>query len=178
MERKISLDILKPDGFDVLSAVWVFACNDENPLITYEGLRYRLNLESTTDVKKLVQSRVDLFRLGATVIRLERWKKDMCGGTRLPRWISDIEDETKRKEAISAITVDDVFRSQFRIEEGAPKSSLDQLDWGLKYIERLRKAHVEERETTAKSWQMYLLLGASLLNIIATLIVGILKVAK
>lgn len=51
MERKGSLDILKPDGFDILSAVWLFACNDENPIITYEGLRHRLNLDSTSDVK-------------------------------------------------------------------------------------------------------------------------------
>lgn len=48
----------------------------------------------------------------------------------------------------------------------------------MAYIERLRKAHVEERETTAKTWQMYLVLGATLLNIAATVAVGIFKAAK
>ncbi len=33
------------DDHDLLSAIWVMACNDENPIITFQGLRYRLNLQ-------------------------------------------------------------------------------------------------------------------------------------
>jgi ATP-dependent DNA ligase len=30
-------ELLKPDVFDILSATWVFACNDENPIISSDG---------------------------------------------------------------------------------------------------------------------------------------------
>ncbi|HXD32136.1 MAG TPA: hypothetical protein VN643_13520 [Pyrinomonadaceae bacterium] len=30
--------ITGPDELDILSAIWILACNDENPLISYEGI--------------------------------------------------------------------------------------------------------------------------------------------
>ncbi|MDZ7380003.1 MAG: hypothetical protein ONB06_11745, partial [candidate division KSB1 bacterium] len=64
MKSRSQHDLLQPDIFDVLSATWVFACNDENPIITYEGIRQRLNLSTSFDITSLVQSRGDLFRRG------------------------------------------------------------------------------------------------------------------
>ena len=43
-----------------------------------------------------------------------------------------------------AIAAEDVFCSQFRVEAGTPKSLLEVIDWGLQYIERVRKANYEE----------------------------------
>jgi hypothetical protein len=62
MKQKNNLDLLEPDVFDILSAVWVFACKDENPIITYEGLRNRLDLDGSFDIRRLVKKRRDIFR--------------------------------------------------------------------------------------------------------------------
>src|SRR5947207_4524008 len=74
-------DLLEPDTFDVLSATWVCACNDENSIITFEGIRHRLNLGPSFDIKGLIQSRGDLFRRTVPSRRLEAWKhgSTICG---------------------------------------------------------------------------------------------------
>jgi hypothetical protein len=68
-----------------------------------------------------------------------------------------------------------VFRSQFRVEDNAPRATLEVIDWGLQHIDRLRKASYEAKDKSAKSWQMWLVFGASLLNIAATIISALLK---
>jgi len=50
------------EEFDILSSVWILACNDENPIITYKGIKHRLNIEDNYNLKKLILSRGDLFR--------------------------------------------------------------------------------------------------------------------
>ena len=151
------------------------ACNDENPIMTYEGIRRRLNQPSDFDVRGLIQGRGDLFRRGVSTRRLTDWKNKLLQGRNLPSWIREIQDENLRKQAIEKLTVDDVFRSQFRAEENAPRATIETIDWGLQHIDRLRKANFEAKDKSAKSWQMWLVFGASLLNIIATIIAALLK---
>lgn len=50
-----------------------------------------------------------------------------------PAWIHDLEDEVSQLEAINALSVDDVFRSQFCTEKDAPPSTLEVLGWGLQH---------------------------------------------
>lgn len=159
----------------MLSAIWVLACNDENPVITYTGVTDRLKLDSSFNVRELIQSRGDLFRLGVPEERLNTWKDKMLQGKNLPSWIKSKEDESTRKKAIDDLTTNDVFRCQFRIEDNAPKATLAVIDWGLQHIDRLRKATHEARDRSAKSWQMWLVFGIGLLNIIATIISAMLK---
>jgi hypothetical protein len=168
-------DIVQPDVFDVLSATWVMACNDEQPIMTYEGIRHRLNLGTDFDVRALIESRGDLFRRGVSDRRLSAWKDVMRGGRHLPSWVRDIQEEELRRRTIDELTIHDVFRSQFRVGDAAPKSSLEVIDWGLQHIDRLRKASFEARDKSAKSWQMWLVFGASLLNIAATIVAALLK---
>jgi hypothetical protein len=168
-------DILQPDVFDLLSAIWVIACNDENPIITYKGITYRLKLDGSFNVRELIQSRGDLFRLGVPEERLNDWKARMLQGKNLPSWISSIEDKDERKKTIDDLTYSDVFRCQFRIEDKAPKTTLAVIDWGLQHIDRLRKATHEARDRSVKSWQMWLVFGIGLLNIVATVVSAILK---
>jgi len=168
-------DLVQPDIFDVLSAAWVMASNDEQPIMTYEGIRQRLELSSSFDVRALLQSRGDLFRPGVTAARLAAWKANMIAGHHLPTWIRNIRGEEERRRTIDGLKVHDVFRSQFRVEDGAPKSSLEVIDWGLRHIDRLRKATFEARDTTAKGWQMWLVFVTSLLSIVATISVALLK---
>src|SRR5262245_3924703 len=126
MKQKPQYDLLESDVFDVLSATWVFACNDENPILTYDGIRHRLNLSSSYDIRSLVQSRSDLFRRGAPTHRLDAWKKDMKAENRFPNWICEItQDDALRRKMIDGLTREDVFRSQFRPHSDAPKSSLE-----------------------------------------------------
>lgn len=144
--KKIRPSIQGPDDLDIISAAWILTCNDENSIITYDGVRYRLGLPDHFDVKQLIASRVELFRHGITTRRLEMWKEEMRNGKHLPSWIRDTDDEEKRATMIEALTRDDVFRSQFRSEAGAPRSSIRVIDWGLQHVDRLRKATVEARD--------------------------------
>jgi hypothetical protein len=175
MKNRTQHDILKPDVFDMVSATWVFSCNDENPIITYEGLRHRLNVDSSFDVKALVAGRGDLFRLGAPRRRLEEWKEQMRADRQLPSWIRDVTEDTLRQKLIDGLSSDDVFRCQFRAEDAAPKVPLEVLKFGLEHIDRLRKVHSEAHEKSAKSWQMWLIFSVGLLNIAATIFAAILK---
>lgn len=132
-----------PDEFDILSATWILASNDENPSITYEGIKYRLNLPDDYDVRELISSRADLFRRGIPRQRLDKWKQEMLEGKHLPSWIREIEDDAERQSTISSLTTNDVFRSQFRAERDAPQSEIEIITWGLEHIDRLRKANIE-----------------------------------
>ncbi len=167
--------IKEPDAFGILSAIWVLACNDESEIMTYEGIWHRLNLPKDFDVKGLIQSHGELFRRGLPRYRLREWKEAMLAGHRRPSWILDIEDPGVQKQTIEGLTSDDVFRSQFRAEKDAPRSSIEIIDWGLQHIDRLRKASLEAHEQSAKSWQMWLVFGVSILNIIVAVIIALLK---
>jgi hypothetical protein len=155
----------KPDNFDILSAIWILSCNDENSLITYKGIVKRLNLAKNFDVEALVKSRPELFRLGGSEKRINEWKNQMRQGKSMPSWIRDISDGNERNQKIDAIVPSDVFRSQFRAKQDSPQSSLEIIEWGLSHIDRIRKARVDSREGTAKSWQGWLLIIIGLTNI-------------
>lgn len=138
------------DDLDLISAIWILTSNDANSIITYEGIRYRLELSAGYDVKQLVASRVELFRPSVSQDRLDRWKEEMRHNRSLPGWISDIPDPAKRAAQIDALTTDDVFRTQFRAAENAPPSSVEIIDWGLQHVDRLRRAGLESREERFK----------------------------
>jgi hypothetical protein len=160
------------EELDLISAVWILASNDENHLITFEGIRDRLGLEEGFDVKGLVLRRRELFRPGAPPGELEEWQASMRNGSRLPTWIKLIDDGPKRSAAIDGISQKDVFRSQFRASKGAPKSQVEVVSWGLEHIDRLRKSKIAARDASAKGWQMWLVFCVGVANIIATLAVG------
>lgn len=166
--------LLEPDVFDILSATWVFASNDENSIVTYQGLKYRLDLDPTFDIRALVKKRTDLFRLRIPPSQLAAWKEEMKQNRRLPVWIAALRGQ-ERLDAIDRISGDDGFRSQFRTENRAPRSDLEILKWGLAHIESLRKAHYDAREGAAKSWQMWLVFGIGVLNIATTIGVAMSK---
>ena len=81
-----------------------------------------------------------------------------------------LEDEASQLEAIKALSVDDVFRSQFRTGKDALPSSLEVLSWGLQHVERLRKANLEAREEVIKRWQLWSVIILSVVNIVVTLL--------
>ena len=64
------------------------------------------------------------------------------------------------------------FRSQFRAEDGAARSGLDVIEWGLKHLDRVRSTMVSHDEGIAKSWQMVLGIALTLLGIIAQLVIA------
>jgi len=170
MPKRIT--IKGPDEFDVLSAIWILASNDENPSITYEGIKYRLNLPTDYDVRSLIASRGDLFRRGIPQQRLDRWKREMFEGKRVPSWLREIDDDAERQKRIQSLTTDDVFRSQFRAERDSPQSQIEVITWDLEHIDRLRRANLESWEQAAKTWQVAIAIGIGILNLIVTLIVA------
>jgi hypothetical protein len=60
------------DKFDILSALWVLACNDPISIMSYNGIRYRLKLPDDYDIESLVEERGELFRPGVPSRRLEK----------------------------------------------------------------------------------------------------------
>ena len=157
---------MRNDELDLLSSIWIMASNDENHLITYEGIRYRLDLPPDFDVKSLVKKRPELFRHGTSQIVLDDWKSKMLLNARsAPVWIRAITDDQERLRKINARSSDDVFRSQFRAQRASDRSPIEIITWGLEHLDRLRKAKMEEREATAKSWQMWLVFVVGLLGI-------------
>ena len=167
-------DMLKPDHFDILSATWVLACNDENSIVTYRGLESRLGLSSDFPVRELVKKRRDLFRLGIPPSQLKAWKAEMRQGHQVPVWMQGLPPEM-HEMTIEGLSGDDGFRSQFRTGMRAEKSSLDLLKWGLEHINQLRVAQIESSDQSMKSWQLGLVTALAFINIAATIGVALLK---
>ncbi|HKP52508.1 MAG TPA: hypothetical protein VJ183_07635 [Chloroflexia bacterium] len=163
------VNMADPDEFDILSAIWILASNDENSLLTYKGITVRLDLPDDYDVKRLIRFRGELFRRGVRPQHLEKWKEDMRAGKHLPSWMFILQLEERSRE-IDSLSTHDIFRSQFRTGQGAPKSPIEIIDWGLKHIDRLRHASFQAREGNAKSWQMWVVAGISLINIVVTVV--------
>jgi hypothetical protein len=153
------------DELDIVSAIWILASNDENPLITYAGLVQRLGLPANYDVKSVVASRPELFRPGAQDSRVEAWKAEMRRGKSLPGWIKTIAEEAQGRDAIEALGSNDIFRSQFRAHTNAERSPIEIIKWGLEHLDRLRKAKAEAKDANAKRWQMWLVFWISLLGV-------------
>jgi hypothetical protein len=137
------------DEWDLLRTIWVLASQDENPLMTYQGIRIRLSLPDDYDVQNMVRRHVDLFREGMPSKILELWKVDMRDGRRLPPWIKQAVGAS-RDQLINSLGPNDGFRSQKRTGDPAP-SSLDVIKWGQALIEEKRKAQSEALEATART---------------------------
>ena len=159
------------DDHDLLSAIWVMASNDENPIITYEGIRYRLNVPDHCNVEELVDSRPELFRHGVSQTRLDEWKNEMMAGKQLPSWVRVKGDEAAHQQTIQALSVNDVFRSQFRTKRGAPQSDIDTIKLGLEHLDRLRKGELEARDAGIKSWQLWLVFVVGAVGIVAQVLI-------
>lgn len=152
---------------DILCSIWILACNDKNPQISYQGITQRLGLPEDFDVQTLVQSRGELFRKKTTPNQLNSWKEEMLIGKNLPNWIREIEDQQKRILKINSLKVEDVFRSQFRPEQDSPCSDIQIIDWGLQHIDRLRKAVLE---TNNERIRKYSSIYIPILSLLVTLI--------
>ena len=85
-------------------------------------------------------------------------------------WIRALGNELEQVAAVNELTIDEVFRSQFRTTEGAKKSPIEIIDWGLQHIERLRKARMESKEQYAKSKEVRLVLAMSIISTIISAI--------
>lgn len=163
------------DDLDTVSAIWILASNDENPLITYKGLVHRLGLPANCDVKAIVASRPELFRPGATESRINNWKTNLRAGKSLPAWIREIADPAARSAAIEAIAPSDVFRSQFRAHSNAERSPIEIIKWGLEHLDRLRKARTEATDASVKRWQMWLVFWVTLLGVVSQFAIAFAK---
>lgn len=162
--------IAKTDELDILSGIWILSCNDDNPIMTYRGVSQRLNLPETFDVRAVVRSRPELFRPGILNSRLNAWKDRMRSGKNRPNWILEIHDGGEQEKTIDQLSRNDVFRNQFRVEDGAEKCDIKIIDWGLQHIDRLRRAAAEEKEAKSRKW-------TSIIILLASLIVAVVSVA-
>lgn len=164
------------EDLDLISAIWILACNDDNPLITYRGLSRRLGLADDFDIVRVVRSRPELFRPGVTRRRLETWKEEMRANKRIPGWIRDLPTSAERLAAIENLQTADVFRSQFRsqaIQE--ERSPIEVIRWGLEHLDRLRKATSEVKEARVRRIQMWLVFFVGLGGIVTQIAMATLR---
>jgi hypothetical protein len=166
-------DVRDPEHADYLAAIWIMASNDEVHIITYRGIAFRLGLDERY-VRSLVASRPELFRLRAPRGSLRAWKETWTSA-RGPSWLKAIPAGPERLAATDKLREDDCFRSQFRADDGAERSNLEVIEWGLKHIERTRAAKVGTDESVAKTWQMMLAIAISILGIVAQLVIAATK---
>lgn len=153
------------DDFDLTAAIWILSSLDENPVMTYRGVVDRVG-STEENVRRLVFRRRELFRPGVREFVLDSWKSDMRKGTRIPNWIRAQQDPS---QTIDALTSDDVFRNQFRVEDKAKKSDLEIIEWGLQHVERLRKADTEHRQESKARWSL-IMSSASVIIALGTLL--------
>jgi len=163
------------DDLDTVSAIWILASNDDNPLITYKGLVHRLGLPGNCDVRSVVASRPEMFRPGATDARISAWKTQLRAGKSVPGWLKEISEGPERDAAIDALTANDIFRSQFRAHSGAERSPIEIIKWGLEHLDRLRKARAEANDASVKRWQMWLVFWVSLLGVVSQFVIAYIK---
>jgi hypothetical protein len=157
------------DSDDVLPAIWILSCNDENPIITYKGIAVRIGV-TEGDAQRLVGTHRELFRPGIRPHRLNAWKERLKVGKGLPGWLLEITDHLERNKAIDALSPQDVFRNQFRVEDGAPKCSIEIIDWGLKHLDMIGSRAATVREEKIKKWGTVILpLCAILVSLIVAL---------
>ncbi len=124
------------DPLDTLSAIWILASNDENPEISYAGLRRRLRFDDAVDERQLVAEHGELFRLTIPEARLGELKERFRAGKHLRSWLGEVPEGAEREQIIERLTSNDLFRSQFRAESKAPRSPIEIVDWGLQHIDR------------------------------------------
>jgi len=72
--RKMTRSIAS-DDLDVLSAIWILASNDENPLITYQGLRFRLDLPVDYEVRECIRKHPEAPDLVAVLAAVETLRR-------------------------------------------------------------------------------------------------------
>jgi hypothetical protein len=162
------------DDLDTVSAIWILASNDENPLITYKGIVHRLGLPDSYDVRAIVASRPELFRTGAIDARINGWKASLRSGKSIPGWLKALDDAT-RSAAIEALSSGDIFRSQFRAHSGAERSPIEIIKWGLEHLDRLRKAKADANDASVKRWQMWLVFWVTLLGVVSQFVIAYAK---
>jgi hypothetical protein len=95
----------------------------------------------------------------------------MLPDKRRPSWIRVKGDEEKQLQAIQALAVHDVFRSQFRAERGAPKSDIETIKLGLEHLDRLRKGELEARDANLKSKQLRLVFAVGVMGIVTQVLI-------
>ncbi len=155
------------EELDLISAIWIMASNDENHLMTYKSIRYRLGLADDFNVEALIRRRPELFRLGANQNDLDAWKVKMLDDQKLPSWIRKISDLEIKKQTILSLTVHDLFRSQFRATTKAgERSPIEIIKWGLEHLDRIRKARSEAKDVNVKASQVWLVFFVALLGLL------------
>ena len=154
---------------DLLPAIWILSCNDENPIMTYRGIAARIGT-SETDAQRLIGAHRELFRPGILPSRLNSWKERMRAGRNLPGWLLEIADLEEQKSAIDGLSPKDVFRNQFRVEDGAPKCSIEIINWGLSHLDLMAKRAATAREEKLKRIGTVILpIGAILVSLLVAL---------
>ena len=160
------------EEFDILSSIWIMANNDEDSLMFYKSVKNRLGLHSNYPLNEIISKRSELFRKKISQHRLDllkiKWLAECVKAhPKIPSFIFRLDTIQERTDLINSMTVDHIFRSQFRVKEDAPKADIEIIDWGIKHIERLRNNVIEKKEKRKRILkEIWIPIGSLLLTMI------------
>jgi hypothetical protein len=91
---------------------------------------------------------------------------------------SPIEETTKWEFSAKGDNTYEVIRKAAESpSNGAEASPTEIIEWGLQYLDRRRKAQLDVREVSLKRWQISLVFGVGILNVIVALLVALIRSA-
>ncbi len=163
------------DSFDVLNAAWVISCNDQNPMISYEGLIDRNLGVSISTLKEIISQKRELFRPYVSSKQLKSWREKMLkllnedDELNIPIWLKKIE-VNKRIDKVNSLKNEDFFRCQFRINKDADTVPTEIIQWGLNHIESMRVTAHDERE---RKYKKYSSVWIPFMSVIVGAIIGL-----
>ena len=85
MKKQKQVDILNSEDYGLLCSIWIMASNDENEVMIYEGIIWRLGLQEKEEymgekgiekINELIKKHRALFRPG-----VPKWRLKDCKGT-------------------------------------------------------------------------------------------------
>lgn len=160
---------MNKDDYQVLTASWILASNDENNLMTYKSIGKRLDITDIEHIKQLINSHGELFRKGATKESIDEWKSNMLDDIQKPSWMRELTKVEFAKEILH-LSKEDIFRSQFRVEKNAKKSDVNLIEWGLRHLERLYTNESSQIKIKIQVWTLVVASISVVLGIANTIV--------
>lgn len=151
-----------------LLAIWIKACNDEQPIMFYKSCKHNLNFESEDKIKQLILSNSELFR-PLSQKTLDAYKAYYMGN--LEKFPSRLVNGNETvQHAIERLETGSAFTSQFRRKPSAEKSSKETIEMGVNYISKKWELEVNSLETRDRYWGSLIIPALALIVAILTII--------
>ncbi|HPG32206.1 MAG TPA: hypothetical protein PLM34_00025 [Lentimicrobium sp.] len=133
-----------------LLAIWVKACNDEQPIMFYNSLMDSLGIEDEQGLRELISMNKELFR-PLSPIALDRYKTYYNENIdNFPPGLVGVGEDPI--DAVNNLNIHCGFTSQFRRRPNEQKSPKEIIEMGVNYIEKKWELEVKYTEIRDRFW--------------------------